>query len=89
MASHRHFPKMGGIHFPYWLPGRDPVQLEIIRFKAGFFLLFCCDESDAFLSNYISSLIPPEFLFVAGSIIRYLIKKVHKGVAGGASAGEV
>lgn len=52
MASHRHFPKMGGIHFPYWLPGRDPVQLEIIRFKAGFFLLFCCDESDAFLSNY-------------------------------------
>ena len=55
MASHRHFPKMGGIHFPYWLPGRDPVQLEIIRFKAGFFLLFCCDESDAFLSNYIIS----------------------------------
>ena len=54
MASHRHFPKMGGIHFPYWLPGRDPVQLEIIRFKAGFFLLFCCDESDAFLSNYIT-----------------------------------
>ena len=51
MASHRHFPKMGGIHFPYWLPGRDPVQLEIIRFKAGFFLLFCCDESDAFLIN--------------------------------------
>lgn len=43
---------MGGIHFPYWLPGRDPVQLEIIRFKAGFFLLFCYDESDAFLSNY-------------------------------------
>ena len=55
MASHRHFPKMGGIHFPYWLPGRNPVQLEIIRFKAGFFLLFCCDESDAFLSNYNTS----------------------------------
>ena len=55
MASHRHFPKMGGIHFPYWLPGRNPVQLEIIRFKAGFFLLFCCDESDAFLSNCIQS----------------------------------
>ena len=67
MASHRHFPKMGGIHFPYWLPGRDPVQLEIIRFKAGFFLLFCCDESDAFLSNYAKD-------------SRTYIEKIYQGI---------
>lgn len=54
--------------------GRNLVQLEIIRFKAGFFLLFCCDESDAFLSNYIKNMTDNKYGEGASD---YIVKAFH------------